>query len=102
MGRVTTAVDDDWPAVVGNPHKSRNSWGGLSRILSREGADTKVSGRFFKEVTQVVLLFGADTWVPPPRMDRALSSFQHRVARRLTGRQLRRQGGGIWDHPSLE
>ena len=47
-------------------------------------------------------MFGAETWVLTPRMERALSSFQHRVAQRLTGRQMRRQGDGICEYPSLE
>ena len=102
LGRFMTAVDDDWPALVGNLRKARKSWGRLSRILSREGADPNVSGHIFKAVTQVVLLFGAETRVLTPRMERALSSFQHRVAQPLTGRQPRRQGGGSWEYPSLE
>ena len=32
-------------------------------------------------------------WVLTPRIERALSSFQHRVAQQLTGRRPRRQGG---------
>ena len=95
MGQVMTARDDDWPTVVGNPQRDRNSWGRLSRILIREGADPKVSVHFFKAVTQAVLLFSSDTWVVTPRMERGLSSFQHRVAQRLTGRQPRRQGVGF-------
>ena len=55
------------------------------RILIQEGADPKVLGIFFRAVTQAVLLFGAETWVLTPRMERALSSFQHRVAQRITG-----------------
>ena len=34
-------------------------------------------------------------------MERALSSFQHRVAQRLTGRKLRRRGEGRWKYPPL-
>ena len=59
LGRVLTAGDDDWFAVVGNLRKARKSWGRLSRILSPEGADPKVSGNFYKAVAQAVLLFGA-------------------------------------------
>ena len=44
LGRVMTAGDDDWPAVAVNLVKLRKSWGCLSRILSREGADKRVSG----------------------------------------------------------
>ena len=38
--------DDDWPAVVGNLPKARNSWGRMLQILTWEGADPKVSGNF--------------------------------------------------------
>ena len=51
---------------------------------------------------QAVLLFRAETWVLTTRMDQSLSSFQHRVAQRLTGRQPRRQGDWSWEYPSLE
>ena len=67
--QVLTEVDYDWLSVVGNLVKVRNSWGRLSRILSREGADPKVLGHFYKAVLQAVLLFGAETWVLTPRMD---------------------------------
>ena len=50
-----------------------------------------------------VLLFGAETWVVTPMMERALSAFIHGAARRLTGRQPRKGGGGgKWHYPSLE
>ena len=84
-----TAVDDDWFAVVGNLGQARESWGRLLWILIREGADPKVSGHFYKAVLQTVLLLGAETWVLTPRMEQALDSFQHRIAQRLTVRQLR-------------
>ena len=56
------------------------------------GGGSKGVRTFFRAVTQAVLLFGADTWVIIPRMERALSSFEHRVARRIAGRQPRRWG----------
>ena len=102
LGQVLTVGDGDWLAVVGNLGKARMSWGRLSRILIREGADTKVSGNFYKAVLQAVLLFGEETWVLTPRMEWDLYSFQHRVTQRLTGRQPRRRGGKSWAYPSLE
>ena len=42
-----TAGDDDWLALVGNLGEARKSWGWLSRVLGREGADPKVSGSFY-------------------------------------------------------
>ena len=102
LGRILTAGDDDWSAVAGNLGKARKSWGRLKRILSREGADKRVSGNFFKSVVQQVLLFGAETWVLTPIIERSLNSFMHGDARRITGRQPRRGWDGKWFYPSLE
>ena len=73
----------------------------MSRILIREGAETKVSRKVFKAIVQEVLLFKAETWVLTPRMERALRIFQHKVARRITGRQPRRRGDRSSDYPPL-
>ena len=43
LGRIMTAGYDDWPAVAGNLGKAWKSWGQLKQILSREGADNRVS-----------------------------------------------------------
>ena len=97
-----TAGDDDWTAVAGTLAKARKSWGRLQGILRREGATPRISGSFFKAVVQQVLLFGAETWVVNPKMERALSGFLHGAARRLTGRQARIEKDGDWYYPSLE
>ena len=68
--------------------------GGCRRFLSQEGADPKVLDHLFKVVFQAMLLFGEDTWVMTPRMERDLISFQHRVAQRLIRRQNMRWVGG--------
>ena len=70
-----TEGDDGWSAVAGNLAKARKSQGRLQGILSREGATKRVLGKFFKAVVQQVLLFGAETWVVSPMMERALISF---------------------------
>ena len=87
LERVLTEGDYDWLAVVGNLGKAWKSWGRLSRNLSREGADPKVSGIFYKAVVQSVFLFAAETWVLTPRMEQDLECFQNRVARRITRKQ---------------
>ena len=99
LGRVMTVVDDNWPAVAGNLVKARKSWGRLSHILSREGEDKRVAGKFFKAVVQAVLLFGAETWLLTPQIERALESFLHGAARWITGKQPRR--GGTWNGRTL-
>ena len=102
LGRVLTVGEIDWLAVVENLRKARKSWGRLSKILIREGADPKVLGNFYKTVAQSVLLFGAETRFLNPRMEQALDSFQNRVARRITGKQPRqRWKDGSWEYPPL-
>ena len=96
-----TTGDNAWLALVENLGKARKSWGELSRVLGREGADPKVLGNFYKAVAQAVLLFGAEMWVLTQRMEKALDIFQYRVARRLTGKHPRRKTGGIWDYLPL-
>ena len=88
--------------MAGNQGKAQKSWGILQRVLSREGADMRVSGNFFKAVVQQVLLFGAETWVVTPRLERALNSFMHGAMRQITGRHPRIGWDGKWFYPSLE
>ena len=101
LGRVLTVNDNDWPAVVRNLGNARRIWGQLSRVLGREGADPKVSRAFYTAVTQAFLIFGADTWVLTLRMEKALESFQSRVVKKITGRQLQQRKDGIWEYPPL-
>ena len=70
-------------------------------MLGREGADPKVSRMFFAALAQAVLLFGAETWVLTPRMEKALDSFHSRVARRINRRQPRQRKDGSWVYPPL-
>ena len=66
------------------------------------GGGSEGVGTFYKAVSQAMLLFGAETWVLTSRMEWALDIFQHRVAKWLTVRQMRRGGGGVWVYPPLE
>ena len=75
---------DNCPTVMVKLKKEKKSRVRLKRILSREWANLRVSGMLFKVVVQAVLLFGSETWVMTPCMERALGSFQHRVAQRIT------------------
>ena len=47
-------------------------------------------------------MFGAETWVLTPRMERALDSFQYRVARQITRRHPIRQVERGWEYTTLE
>ena len=65
MVRVMTTGDYDWPVVVDNLHRERRSWGKLSRILSREGTDPKVSGIFQYGYTGGLVVQGRDVVTNP-------------------------------------
>ena len=60
----------------------------------------RVSGLFFKAVVQAVLLLGSETWLVTLRMGKALRGFQDQMARRLTGRLLRRTPDEKWTYTS--
>ena len=81
---------------MGNWAKARKIWGRLQGILIREGATKRVSGNFLKAMVQQELMFGVETWVVSPMMERALSAFIHGSARRLAGRQPRKGRDGGW------
>ena len=52
--------------------KSRAMWRRVTSILSREVAELRVSVFFFKAMVQLILIFGAETWVVIPRIGRVL------------------------------
>ena len=80
---------NNW-AEVGNLRKDWKSWARMTKILGQEGSDPRVSGIFFKAAVQAVLLFGSETWVLNPFMERALGSVQNSIVQRITVRQPRR------------
>ena len=93
---------DDWTEVIRNLTKARVVWRKMLSILSREGERPRVSGIFFKDVVQSVLLFGAETWVVNPCMGRVRGGFQYQVLQRLTGRLLWQRSDGRWEYNSVE
>ena len=74
----------------------------LTRELSREVEDDRTSGHIYLAVVQSVLLYGSETWVLTPHMQRVLCRFQHKVSHRLTGQQPRKGRDGGWVYLPLE
>ena len=94
------AEDNDWPAVVMYLSRSREVWKRVTRILSREGVEPRVSGFFFQAVVGLVLLFGSETLVVTPHMGRALGGFQYQVAQILEGWLPWQITDGKWEYTS--
>ena len=57
----------------------------MVKILGREGAEKRTAGKLYVVVVQAVLLFGAETWVVTPRLEKALEGFHHRAVRSMSG-----------------
>ena len=55
---------------------------------------------FYKAVVQSVLLYGCETWVITPAVQRTLDGFHNRVTRQIAGRQPRRVNGE-WVYPPI-
>ena len=94
--RVIIASDENWPAVVANLRNPHRQWGYLSSFLGQEGADPQTYGTFYKEVVQVTLLFGVDTWFINPRIGRTPGDFHHKVYQRLAGIRTRQDTAVRW------
>ena len=74
----------------------------LSRVLGKDGADARTSGRIYVVVVQSVLMYGSDAWATTPHIGRVLVGLHHRVDRRLTGRKPQRGKDGRWVYPPPE
>ena len=57
----------------------------MSKILVREGEDSRMAGRFYVAVVKSVLLFGYKTWVLNPRLEKSLDGFHHQAAQHIAG-----------------
>ena len=102
LGRPINATGSDWSAVVYNLRKARGRWARVTRVLSRQGASSKISGYFYKAVCQSVLLYGCETWLVNQPLLRCLEGFHHHVARKLSHRSIRPDPmTGVWHYPAV-
>ena len=85
-----------------NLRKVWRQWPWMLRILGQEGGDPRTSGKVYKVVVQATILFGAETSVMSPNMERTLGGFQHRVSFRLAKMQTMRDMTGRWLYPLMD
>ena len=74
----------------------------MEKILEREGSDRRTPGRFYVAVVQAVLLFGSETWVLTPQLEKPLEGFHHRVVRRMVCMGPKHQRDGTWVYTTIE
>ena len=58
LGILLLAADDEWPAVVHNLQREWKKWERLSRVLIREGSDSRALGRIYVTMVQTVMMYG--------------------------------------------
>jgi hypothetical protein len=74
-----------------------------SRIIACENASPQISALFYKATIQTVLLYRSETWVVTNKILQLLTSFHHRIARRLAGRYPRPiHETDEWNYPSIQ
>ena len=71
-------------------------WGRIGKLLRREGADPSVSTKFYRAVVQVVLLFGAETWMLSAPMAKKLEGVHMGFLRQVTRLKAKRLKDGSW------
>ena len=52
-------------------------------------------------VVQEVLMFGSKTWIPTPRLEKALGGFHYWAARKMAVMGPKIQPGGTWVYLSI-
>jgi hypothetical protein len=103
LGRPLSATSNDQVAINYNLHKATKSWGRISNILRREGANPKTMGYFYRAVVQSVLLYSCETWHINPHNIMKLETFHNKVARHITHRHIRKlPNTEIWIYPNME
>ena len=90
------STENDRTAVERNLRRERGNRVSLAKILGREGTYKRTTGRFYVAVVRAVLLFGSETWVLTPRLEKALEGFHHWAARRMAGMGPKCQPDGTW------
>ena len=67
-----TVTDYDFTEVMGNLQKARRSWAHLQRLMGKEGTDVKTLGNLYLAIVHTVLIFGLETGVTNPHIERVL------------------------------
>ena len=57
MGQMLSSSENDFLVVEQNLHKAQGKWGILAKILGRERADRRMTGRFYVAVVQAVIIY---------------------------------------------
>jgi hypothetical protein len=99
LGHPLPADDSDNAAVSLNISKATQTWFGMYRILSSDGADSKTMACFYLAVVQAKLLYGSKTWVLSRRLLDQLECFHAQCARYIAHCHIHRLPDNTWEYP---
>ena len=102
LGQTITYNNSDWAAVYLNLRKARRRWGIIARVLKSIGETVRSWRAMYKEVTQLVMLYGSKIWVVTGEILKVLMAFHHWVARRITGMTAKREASLDWEYPAVD
>ena len=71
----------------------------VARALEKTEETVRSQGAMYKEVTQLVLLYGSEIWVVTGEMLKVLKGFHYRAAWQTTGMTAKCGAGGEWEYP---
>ena len=74
-------------------------WGMLGKLLRTGGVYPRVEETFYRVVSQVVLLFGSETWVLSSVLERKLEFTHTDFMRQMTGNWERQKEDRRWLTP---
>ena len=72
LRQTLSSSGDDLLVLEQNLHRAQGKWGQTPEILVRKRADKIIAGRFCVAVVKAVILFGSETWVLTPYLDKSL------------------------------
>ena len=89
LGRIIPYNNSDLAAVYHNLRNAQRRWGEISKVLTKTIELVHARGILYKEVVEMVLLYGCKSWVVTGAILKILEDFHHQSARRIAGMTAR-------------
>ena len=96
LGRLMDPSNNDWPEVLHNTRKARQVWGRIGKLLQREGTEPAVLEKFYCKLVQVILSFGAVTWVLTEPMMQRLEGAHMSFLQQVKHKKATHKRDGSW------
>ena len=74
----------------------------VKKMMRQEGEDKRVSELLYREVIQVILMFGSESWALSEEMMRAMDSTHVGLLHQIMGNRLRRKAKYSWETPAAK